>query len=116
MLDLNNIRSDLNKLSNRLDTTNTEISNRLDTTSTVGFALILGLFIVSRIDKREMKEDMRISKLEMKEDMEKLYNQTRADYIQTRADMKEIQIETQTNNRLTLLIAVLAIVIPILTK
>jgi hypothetical protein len=78
---------DLNKLSNRLDTTNI-----------VGFALFTGAFIVSRIDKREMKEDM-----------EKLYNQTRA-------DMKEMQIETQTNNRLTLLIAVLAIVIPILTK
>ena len=89
---------DLNKLSNRLDTTNT-----------VGFALFTGAFIVSRIDKREMKEDMRISKLEMKEDMEKMYNQTRA-------DMKEMQIETQTNNRFTLLIAVLAIVIPILTK
>jgi len=100
---------DLNKLSNRLDTTNT-----------VGFALFTGAFIVSRIDKREMKEDMRISKLEMKEDMrisklemkedmEKMYNQTRA-------DMKEMQIETQTNNRLTLLIAVLAIVILIFTK
>ena len=89
---------DLNKLSNRLDTTNT-----------VGFAFIVGVFIVSRIDKREMKEDMRISKLEMKEDMEKMYNQTRA-------DMKEMQIETQTNNRFTLFIAVLAIVIPILTK
>ena len=38
-------------------------------------------------------------------------------YNQTRADMKErMQIETQTNNRFTLLIAVLAIVIPILTK
>jgi hypothetical protein len=92
---------DLNKLSNRLYTTNT-----------VGFALFTGAFIVSRIDKREMKEDMRV----MKVDTEKMYNQTRADYIQTRADMKEMQIETQTDNRLTLLIAVLAIVIPILTK
>ena len=87
MLDLNNIRLDLNKLSNRLDTTNT-----------VGFALFTGAFIVSRIDKREMQEDM-----------ERMNNQTRA-------GMKEMQIETQTNNRFTLFIAVLAIVIPILTK
>jgi hypothetical protein len=85
---------DLNKLSNRLDTTNI-----------VGFALFTGAFIVSRIDKREMKEDMRV----MKVDTEKTYNQTRA-------DMKEMKIESQTNNRLTLLIAVIAIVIPILTK
>ena len=53
-------------------------------------------FIVSRIDKREMKDDM-----------VKMNNQTRA-------EMKEMQIEMQTNNRLTLFIAVIAIVIPIL--
>ena len=102
---MNNIRLDLNKLSNRLDTTNT-----------VGFALIVGLFIVSPIDKREIKEDMRINKLEMKEDMRKMKEDMEKMYNQTRADMKEIQIETQTNNRLTLLIAIIAIVIPILTK
>jgi hypothetical protein len=95
MLYLNNVRLDLNKLLNRLDTTNT-----------VGLALFTGGFIVSRIDKREMKEDMKRMGTEMRIEAQLMYDQTR----------KEMRIETQNNNRFTLFVAVLAIVIPILTR
>jgi hypothetical protein len=98
MLDLNNIRLDINKLSNRLDTTNT-----------VGLALFTGGFIVNRIDKRERKEDMKRMGTEMRIEAQLMYDQTRK-------EMKEMRIETQNNNRFTLFVAVLAIVIPILTR
>ena len=57
MLDINNVILDLNKL-----------SNRLETTIAAGVVLFTAAFIVSRIDKREMKDDM-----------VKMNNQTRAE-------------------------------------
>ena len=69
----------------------------------VGLGLFFGSFIVSRIDKQEMKADMRAADLRM--DMFRN---------ETKVDMDRMRIETRLYNIFTLLVALSAIVVPFL--
>ena len=75
--------------------------------------MIVGSFIVSRIDKRGAELKMNAADLKMdifrnetKLDMERMRNETKA-------EMDRMSTESRIYNILTLLVAVLAVVVPI---
>jgi formate-dependent nitrite reductase cytochrome c552 subunit len=84
----------------------------IDSRNKIGLGLFFGSFVVSRIDKREMKAEMR----EMKADMRAADLRMEIFRNETRADMKMDKQESRVIMFFTLLVAISAIVVPIWLK
>ena len=81
------------------------LERSIDSTNKIGLGLFVGSFVVSRIDKREMKADKRAADLKM----EILRNETKA-------DTRQMTFDTRLYNLFTLSVAISAVVVSIMSK
>ena len=81
------------------------LERSIDSTNKIGLGLFVGSFVVSRIDKREMKADKRAADLKM----EILRNETKA-------DTRQMTFDTRLYNLFTLSVAISAVVVSVMLK